>query len=327
MVEHRIHIVISMSRYIEKNRRALSALLFLSITMIIFLIINPQVFLNPLMYKAIFKTLPMFIILASAMTFVIVSGEIDLSFGSVVGLAGWILVLTLKSGLSPYLGVLFALIAGAFVGFINGVIVTRLGLSSLVSTIGMSFLIRGLIYIGTKGIGTPLVYLVDTPFYNAFIGSIWGIPVNMFWALGFVVLSLLLFNHHIFGAQISCVGDNLESSREMGINVTVIKTLAFVYVGIASAIVAVQFTLTNQIFYPGSGNGLLLIVLAAVFIGGTPGWGGIGTIMGSVIGTCIIGVINSGIIAAGISYLFKEFFYGLIIILALIGHKLNKKRY
>jgi len=70
-----------------------------------------------------------------------------------------------------------------------------------------------------------------------------------------------------------------------------------------------------------------LIVLAAVFIGGTPGWGGIGTIMGSVIGTCIIGVINSGIIAAGVSYLFKEFFYGLIIILALIGHKLNEKRY
>jgi len=91
--------------------------------------------------------------------------------------------------------------------------------------------------------------------------------------------------------------------------------------------VAVQFTLTNQIFYPGSGSGLLLIVLAAVFIGGTPGWGGIGTIMGSVIGACIIGVINSGIVAAGVSYLFKEFFYGLIIILALIGHKLNEKRY
>ena len=327
MAGHRIHVITSISRFIEKNRRALSALLVLSVMMIIFLILNPQVFLNPLMYKAIFKTLPMLIILASAMTFVIVSGEIDLSFGSVVGLAGWILVLTLKSGLSPYLGVLFALIAGAFVGFINGVIVTRLGLSSLVSTIGMSFLIRGLIYIGTKGIGTPLVYLVDTPFYNAFIGNIWGIPVNMLWALSFVVLSLLLFNHHIFGAQISCVGDNLESSREMGINVTAIKTLAFVYMGIASAIVAVQFTLTNQIFYPGSGGGLLLIVLAAVFIGGTPGWGGIGTIMGSVIGACIIGVINSGIVAAGVSYLFKEFFYGLIIILALIGHKLNEKRY
>ncbi len=326
MAGHRIYMITSISRFIEKNRRALIALLVLSVMMIIFLIINPQVFLNPLMYKAIFKTLSMFIILASAMVFVIVSGEIDLSFGSIVGLAGWTLVLTLESGLSPYLGVLFALIVGAFIGFINGIIITRLGISSLVSTIGMSFLIRGLIYIGTKGMGTSVVYLAGTPFYNAFIGSIWGFPVNMLWALGFVVLSVLLFDYHIFGAQISCVGDNLESSLEMGINVATIKTLAFVYVGIASAIVAVQFTLTNQIFYPGSGDGLLLIVLAAVFIGGTPGWGGIGTIMGSVIGACIISVINSGIIAAGVSYLFKEFFYGLIIILALIGHKLNEKR-
>jgi len=327
MAEHRSHVITGILRLIEKNRRALSALLVLFVMMIIFIIASPQVFLNPLMYKAILKTLPMFIILTSAMVFVIVSGEIDLSFSSVIGLAGWTFALTLRSGLSPYLGVLFALIVGAFVGFINGVLVTRVGLSSLVSTLGMNFLIRGLIYVGTKGEGTPVTYLRDTPFYNAFIGSIWGFPVNMLWALGFVVICVLLFDYHMFGAQISCVGDNMESSREMGIKVATIKTLAFVYVGIASAIVAVQFTLTNQIFYPGSGESLLLVVLAAVFIGGTPGWGGIGTIMGAVIGACIIGVINSGIIAAGVSYLYKEFFYGLIIILALMGHKLNEKRY
>jgi len=328
MVEHKINVIKSISRFIKKNRRALAALLVLFILMLIFIIINSQVFLNPLMYKAIFKTLAMYIILSSAMVFVIASGEIDLSFGSIVGLAGWIFVLTIESGLSPYLGVLFALIAGALVGLINGIIITRLGLSSLVSTIGMSFLIRGLIYVGTNGVGKPVVYLLDTPFYNVFIGnSIWGFPINMIWALGFVVLSVLLFNHHVFGAKISCVGDNLESSREMGINVATTKVLAFMYLGIASALVAVQFTLTNQIFYPGSGEGLLLIVLAAVFIGGTPGWGGIGTIEGAVFGACIMGVVNSGIIASGVSYLFKEFFYGLIIILALLGHKLNKSRW
>jgi len=327
MAEHRSKVITGILRLIEKNRRALSALLVLFVMMIIFLIMNPQVFLNPLMYKAIFNTLPMFIILTSAMVFVIVSGEIDLSFSSVVGLAGWTFVLTLRSGLSPYLGMLFALIVGAFVGFINGVLVTRVGLSSLVSTLGMNFLIRGLINVGTKGEGTPVTYLKDTSFYNAFIGSIWGFPVNMLWALGFVVLCVLLFDYHIFGAQISCVGDNMESSREMGIKVATIKTLAFVCVGIASAIVAVQFTLTNQVFYPGSGESLLLVVLAAVFVGGTPGWGGIGTIMGAVIGACIIGVINSGITAVGVSYMYKEFFYGLIIILALMGHKLNEKRY
>ena len=315
------------SSFIDKNRRALSVFLVLTVLLLVFTMVSPQVFLTPLIYLAISRTLPMFIILAAAMVFVVASGEIDLSFHSIVGLAAWTFALTLEAGLSPYLGVLFAVIVGAFAGFINGLIVTRLGLSSLVSTLGMGFLIRGLINIGTQGEGTPVTFLRDTPFYNAFIGNIRGFPVHMLWALGFVVLSVLLFNYHVFGARISCVGDNLESSREMGINVALIKTLAFVYVGIASAIVAIQFTLTNQIFYPTIGEGLLMIVLAAVFVGGTPGWGGIGTSMGAALGACIVGVITSGIVAAGISHLFTDFFYGLIIILALMGHKLNEPRY
>lgn len=315
------------SSFVDKNRRALSAFLVLAALMLVFLVVSPRVFLTPLIYIAISRTLPMFIILAVALVFVIASGEIDLSFGSIVGLSGWAFALTLQAGLSPYLGVFFAVLVGAFAGFINGLIVTRLGLSSLVSTLGMGFLLRGLINVGTQGVGTPVTFLRDTPFYNIFIGSIGGFPVHMLWALSFVVLSVLLFNYHVFGARISCVGDDLESSREMGINVATIKTLAFVYVGIASAIVAIQFTLTNQIFYPNSGESLLMVVLAAVFVGGTPGWGGVGTIMGAAIGACIVGVITSGIVAAGIPHLFTEFFYGLIIILALMGHKLNEPRY
>lgn len=315
------------SSFIDKNRRALSVFLVLTVLMLIFLVVSPEVFLNPLIYIAISRTLPMFIILATALVFVIASGEIDLSFGSIVGLAGWAFALTLKAGLSPYLGVFFAVIVGAFAGFANGLIVTRLGLSSLVSTLGMGFLIRGLINVGTQGEGTPVTFLRDTLFYNTFIGNIGGFPVNVLWALGFVLLSVLLFNYHIFGARISCVGDNLQSSREMGINAATIKTLTFVYVGIACAIVAIQFTLTNQIFYPTSGESLLMVVLAAVFVGGTPGWGGVGTIVGAALGACIVGVIESGIVAAGVPHLFKEFFYGLIIVLALIGHKLNEPRY
>jgi ribose/xylose/arabinose/galactoside ABC-type transport system permease subunit len=315
------------SNFVSKNRRALGALLVFVVLMLIFLIANPSVFTNPLIYRAIARTLPMTIILAVALVFVVASGEIDLSFGSIVGLSAWAFALALQAGYGPYVGVLFALIVGAFTGLINGIIVTRLGLASLVSTLGMGFLIRGLINVGTQGEGYPVTFLRDTTFYNVFIGNIGDVPVHMLWAIGFVVLGSVLFSRHIFGARISCVGDNLESSREMGINIAVIKTLAFVFVGIASAIVAIQFTLTNQIFYPTSGEGLLMIVLAAVFVGGTPGWGGVGTIVGAALGACTVGVIESGIVAAGASHLLKEFFYGLIIILALISHKLSEPRY
>jgi len=314
------------TRFVIANRRALSSLLVFLVLLAAFILASPQVFLNPGMYVAIFRTLPVSIILATSLVFVIASGEIDLSFGSVVGITAWAFSVVLGWGINPFIAVLAAVLMGAFVGFINGIIVTRLGLSSLVSTLGMSFLLRGFINVATQGEGFPLTYLRDTPFYNAFIGQIGGIPAHALWALGFIVVGILLFNYHRFGTHICCVGDNLESAREMGINSAKIKTMAFIYVGIASAISAILFSLTNQIVYPTTGDGLLLPTLAAVFVGGTPGWGGVGSIAGAAIGACTVGIIESGIVATGFSHLFKEFFYGLILILALTAHKVSDPR-
>lgn len=310
--------------FIDKNRRALSALLVFAAMMLVFIILGPSTFLNPLIYMAIFRTLPIPIILTSSLVFVIVEGEIDLSFGSIVGLTTWAFAATAVAGWNPFLSMVFALVVGGCTGFLNGVIVTRLGLSSLVSTLGMSFLLRGLIHVGTQGNGISLTFLNDTPFYNASVGSVWGFPVHMIWGLAFAAVAMLLFNYHRIGAHICCVGDNPESSREMGINVAGVKTLAFIYVGIASGMAGVLSGLNNQMFYPGSGEDLLMPVLAATFVGGTPTWGGVGTVVGAVIGACSVGVIEAGIVAAGVSHLYKNFFYGLIIILAVSGHRLNE---
>jgi simple sugar transport system permease protein len=149
----------------------------------------------------------------------------------------------------------------------------------------------------------------------------------MIWGLAFAAVAMLLFNYHRFGAHVCCVGDNPESSQEMGINVPRVKTLAFIYVGIAAGMAGVLSGLNNQMFYPGSGEDLLMPVLAAAFIGGTPTWGGVGTVVGAVIGACSVGVIEAGVVAAGVSHLYKNFFYGLIIILAMSGHKLNEPQY
>lgn len=317
----------SVIAFMDRNRMALSALLVLASLMLVFILLGPSTFLNPLIYVAIFRTLPIPILLVSSLVFVIVEGEIDLSFGSILGLSTWAFSATAAAGWNPLLSLVFALVVGGCTGFINGVIVTRLGLSSLVSTLGMSFLLRGLIHVGTQGNGISLTFLNDTPFYNASVGSVWGFPVHMIWGLAFAAVAMLLFNHHRFGAHVCCVGDNPESSREMGINVPRVKTLAFVYVGIASGMAGVLSGLNNQMFYPGSGEDLLMPVLAAAFVGGTPTWGGVGTVVGAVIGACSVGVIEAGIVAAGVSHLYKNFFYGLIIILAVSGHKLNEPQY
>lgn len=319
----------SLTHFLDKSRRALGALLVMLVLWLVFIAANPGVFLGPDIYTAVFTSLPLRIVLALPLVFVIVSGEIDLSFVSTMTLSTWAFAATVDAGQSPYLGALVAILVGASVGSVNAILVTRVGLSSLVATLGMSFLIRGLVLGGTLGNGISLSQLQDTPFYNTFVGGQVGLfPVQMLWALLFVVIASLLFYFHKFGSQVSCVGDNLESSREMGINVRRTKALAFVYVGISAGIAAVFSALIYQSFWPVSGAPavFMLAVLASVFVGGTPTWGGVGTVIGAVFGAFSIKFIEVGVIEAGLTGFWTQLFNGLIILLALVGHKLHEPR-
>jgi simple sugar transport system permease protein len=113
----------------------------------------------------------------------------------------------------------------------------------------------------------------------------------------------------------------------MGINVKRIRVAAFVYMGLGAALGGVFSVLINFTWWPSTGDGYLLPGLASVFVGGTPTWAGIGTIFGGAIGALIVSFIQSGIIAAGLTGFYVQFFNGLIIILALLGHRWNQVRY
>ncbi len=292
----------------------------------IFLAANPTVFTNPAIYAAVFVSMPLLIMLAVSLVFVVVSGEIDLSFGSVVGMGGWAFAWVVKQGWGPILGLVLAVLVGVCCGLLNGWLVTRVRLSSLVSTLGMNFLLRGLINIGNQGFGTPLNSVTDTTFGNLFVGKFLGVPMQMYWGLLVVVLAWFLFNRHRFGAQVCCVGDNPDSAREMGINVARVKSIAFVITGVISAIVGVLSGLVNTTFYPTAGDGYLLLVLAAVFVGGTPTWGGVGTIVGAAIGAAVMSFIETGVIAAGLTGFYTQFFFGLIMILSIVSHRFNRSK-
>ena len=112
---------------------------------------------------------------------------------------------------------------------------------------------EGLVLGGSNGKGISLPFISKTSMYQVFAGSIGGFPIQMIWGLLFAAIGLVLFNYHRFGARICCVGDNLESAREMGINATRVKTLAFVYVGISAGIAGVLSTLIYGSFWSASG--------------------------------------------------------------------------
>ena len=314
-------------KFVRRNRSPLSALVFFIILLAIFTVANPSLFLGSQIYNAVFVSLPISIILIVPLVFLVTAGEIDLSFPSVVGISAWAFAAAIRAEWNPFLGVIAAVVVGIIAGLMNGFLVTRVKLSSLVATLGMNFLLRGLIHIGNQGYGISVAQLRGTPFLNFFVGDLGGFPVQMIWGILFAAIGWSLFSRHRFGAQIAVVGDNQDSAREMGINVGRVKTLAYVYMGIAAALAGVFSTLINATFYPTTGDGYLLAVLAAVFVGGTPTWGGVGTVMGGVIGAFIVGFIETGIIASGLTGFFTQFFYGLIIILSLISHRFNQGRY
>jgi ribose/xylose/arabinose/galactoside ABC-type transport system permease subunit len=310
--------------FVERNRPALGALCFFVVMMSVFLGAAPGVFTNPAAYTSVFVSLPVLMILAVSLVFVVTLGEIDLSFPSIVGVAALVFSLCVQAGVSTWVALIPTVLVGAGAGLLNGVLVTYFGLSSLVATLGMNFLLRGIIQIQTQGTGIPLDTLQTTRFWNVFVGSVGTFPVQMFWGLGFSALAFLVFARHRFGAHVKIVGDNAEAAREMGIDSRRVKIAAFVLVGVASSLAAVIAVLINLNFWPTVGDGYLLSVLAAVFVGGTPTWGGAGTIAGAMAGAGTVGFIETGIIASGLTGYYTQFFYGLVIVLSLLGHRLQR---
>jgi len=312
---------ISLKMYIKRHSIEFSVFAFMMLLLLIFAINNPQVFLSFGIYRAIFTVFPIALLLSCAVVFVIASGEIDLSFPSTMGVGLWIFAAVSDATGIATLGLILAILSGILIGFLNGVLVTKVKLSALVVTLGMNFLLRGLIMIGTDGRGISLVFLNETFFSNLFTGRILGFPVQMIWGIAFAVLCHFLFKRHRFGAHVCYAGDNMTSARETGVKVDRVKTMAYIIVGIAAAFAGVLVGLINHTFWPTTGDGYLLIIMAAVFLGGTPTWGGVGTIIGAVMGAFILSFLESGIIAIGLTGFFTQFFFGLILVIALVSHK------
>jgi ribose/xylose/arabinose/galactoside ABC-type transport system permease subunit len=314
-------------KWLRNNRRVLTSAAFLALMLIAFIIANPDVFTQFRTYRSVMIALPISIFLVVPLVFVTTAGEIDLAFPAIVGLASFSFAVIVDSGGNAVMGILAALMTGALLGFLNGTLVVNFGLSALVSTLGMNFLLRGLINILAQGYSRPVSEIRGTFVQNLLTGSpIFGIPNQMLWALAFAIFGMFLYNYHKFGVHVHCIGDHPGSSQEMGINVNRTRILLFVFSGIGAALAGLFSVLINFVWYPTTGDAYLLPVLAGIFVGGTPTWGGIGTVLGGVFGVTIVSFIETGVIAAGLTGFWTQFVYGIIIITSLIGHRLNGDR-
>ena len=313
--------------YLAENSRPLSSFFYFTLIMIIFFTAAPQVFFAPKFHQAVMTTLPIIIFLVIPLVFIVTMGEIDLSFASILGFAAWIFAGSIKYfSFDPFLGLLVGIAGGAAVGIFMGCLVVYGRISSLVASLGALFLIRGFLFVASDSKSITIIEIRDHWMYPILVGKFYGFPMQLFWAALFVVISYFLYHRHVFGAHVHHVGDNPDSAAQMGVNVDLTRIYCFMFCGIGAGIAGIFSTLINFTWWPTQGFGFLLLAIAGVFVGGTPTWGGVGTIFGAVFGSGVIAYMETGIVAMGWSGLWRQFFNGLIIILALLGHRFHGVR-
>ena len=315
------------SNFLHNNGRALGSMGYFILLMLIFLIGAPEAWLRPNLHQSVFVMMPTLLFLVVPLVFLVASGEIDLSFASTYALAAYVFAILVKAGIDPAIAILAGVLSGAIVGALVGALIVFGRLSSLVASLGVLFLLRGLILVLTKSRSITMMDELESHWvYDLLVGNFYGVPMQILWALLFIIFSYYLFNKHVFGIHIHHVGDNYVSAEQMGINVKAVKIKAFMFVGLGAGIAGIFTTLITYSFFPTQGFGYLLLALAAVFVGGTPYWGGLGTIAGAVFGVGVIAYMEVGVIAVGMSGVWRQFFNGLIILLALLGHRLHGDR-
>lgn len=291
-----------------------------------FVLAAPAVFTNIDIYKAFAQTTPQFGIIALALTFVVITGEIDLSFPSIMALGTAAFCLLAQAGVPWPIALLGAFVVGAICGWINGTLVARLNIPSLVITIGTSFLFRGLELVLMNGTGVPLTADQYPALHAIFREPVWGVPVQSLWMIAIGIALWLLLNRSRFGAHVFLVGDNPTSARLMGVDVVRVKTRAFTLVGVIAVLAGIMTSIYGYYFWPTTGDGFLLNTIASVFLGGTSVFGGTGSIVGSFVASYIIGAINAGIVSAGINAFYTQLCFGLVIVVSVVLQTIIERR-
>lgn len=317
--------------FYRRNGRALNAFITLLLVWGFFAFNNPTLFLIPGYYNAFLFSVPATIIITTALVFVIVSGEIDLAFPSVIGAAGGLFMYMVLFGVPILVAAAVTMTLGAAIGFGIGAVVVWGKISSLVATLGLNFFIVGLVNLLAQGRNIEARDAVGSFGYRFFVSrwDVFGlqVPNHFIIAILWTVFCYVLFTYHRFGVRVQLTGDNPESARQMGINIDRVRIGVFVFSGLAAGLCGVILVQTaNMVWFPTSGRAYLLIALAAVFVGGTPVWGGVGTIWGAFFGALTITLIPSGAVGAGFAGFWTDFMFGLVIILSMIAHRFSGAR-
>lgn len=270
--------------------------------------------------------------LAIGMTFVIITGGIDLSVGSVVGLTGMIAGWLVLYGIDPGLGwsiqfntfeiVLIVCAVGIFVGWINGIVITKLNVAPFIATLGMLYVARGASLLLSEGRTFPNLngvaeYGSDSfPFIGA--GSFFGIPVMILMLIAAACVAAYIAGRTPLGRHIYATGGNERGAALSGVRVDRVKLFVYMFSGLMAALVGLIIASQLKASHPATGEFFELNAIAAAVLGGTSMSGGRGRIWGTIIGAFVIGILSDGLVMMGVSSFWQMVIKGLVIVTAVV---------
>jgi rhamnose transport system permease protein len=263
-------------------------------------------------------------IMALPMTLIIIAGEIDLSVASLLGLTSVVLGLLWQSGHPLWLAIGVALLLGLVAGGLNGLLVTRLALPSLVVTIGTLALYRGLAYVV---LGDQAVSSFPTAFTNLGFGTIPGTQLPWSGLIFAILVAIFVVVLHFsrWGRQLYAIGNNKEAARFSGINVSRVKLVLFILSGVIAALAGVIFTARFSSARPDNAVGFELYVVTVVLLGGVNIFGGRGSLLGVVLAIFIVAVLQNVMGLVNISGDIQSLAIGLLLILSVLGPNLARR--
>ena len=259
-------------------------------------------------------------LLAVGLTYVILSGGIDLSVEATVCLAG--LVAGYLSPM-PVVAVLAGVMVGVAIGLFNGLMLEKSGVQPFIFTLAMSRLLRGVVLAITKG---KNYYTIDSSFTAIVRSSVFGIPSLIIMFVVIVVITYFALNRARYGRYIYAVGSNEEAARLCGIRTHRIKVSAYVIAGMLSGLAGVLLTARLSGAETNAGDGWSLDAVSAVIIGGTSLRGGRGGILNTLLGIFIIAVLNNGMTLMGVPTNYNQLIKGLLMLVAVLLDMSNRKK-
>lgn len=262
-------------------------------------------------------------ILATGMTFVIISAGIDLSVGSVLALSGCVMALALKAGVGIFPGILIGVGVGSLCGLANGFMTGVMRVPPFIATLGMMSIARGLALVVTKGYP-----VFDLPEGFSYLGTgyLWDIlPVSLLFTFFVLLAAHFVLTRMKLGRYVYVIGGNEEAAVLSGVNVRASKVLIYTICGFLAGLASVLFVSRLNSAQPTAGIAYELDAIAATVIGGTSLFGGEGSIGGTVIGTLIMGVLRNGLNLLNVSSFWQQVVIGVVIVTAVYVDQLRHR--